>query len=343
MIRRIPAGAYALVLAAALVGLIVLSITVGSVRILSGDVWAIVAHRLTGSPEPWWTPARASIVWDSRLPRALTAALVGAALAMAGAAAQVVTRNPLADPYLLGVSSGAGFGVVAVTILGWGSGAGSQITIPVAAFLGGLAPLAISLLLGGAMRSTTAMILIGIAVGQVFSAFITFTLLVVAKDQQLAGVMHWMAGGFGDARWSHLGVPAVLLVVVAAALLLGGRRLDLLHAGEDGARALGMNVTGFRVAILLAVSLLAGVSVALAGGIGFVGLLVPHLARLLVGVSARRLLPIAALSGAVVMVAADTAARSVTTRLEVPVGVVTALVGAPILVVMLWREQRGLR
>lgn len=318
-----------------------LAVSLGSVRIPFDEVWRILAHAAVGDTVPvTWSGAREAIVIGSRLPRCLTAVLVGACLALAGASAQGVTRNPLADPYLLGVSSGAGFGVVLVTILGVGSGMAAHVVLPIAAFLGGLVPLAVALLIGGRFQQPTAVILVGVAVGQVFSALITFCLLVVANEQQLSSVMHWMAGGFGGSRWETVWAPAVALVGVGTVMIASGRRMDLLHTGEDGATALGLNVRRFRLWHLLGVSLLAGVSVSVAGGIGFVGLLVPHLAGFLVGTSARRQLPAAALLGALAMVLADTAARSVTTSLEVPVGVITALVGAPVFLLMLLRQQR---
>ena len=317
-------GALLVGLAVALAIVLGLAVSLGSVRIPVGDVWAIVGARLApGTFETWWTAARESIVIDSRLPRALTAAVVGASLAMSGAVAQAVTRNPLADPYLLGVSSGAGFMVVLVSVLGFGAGLLGVFTIPVAAFVGAMIPLFLAL-------------------AQIFSALITFCILVLADDRHVTSVMHWIAGGFGDARWSTLIFPTITLVVVGTALLLSSRWMDVLQTGDDGAAALGMNVRRFRVLSLLAVSVLAGAAVSVAGGIGFIGLLIPHLAGFIVGTRAIRLLPAAALLGAVAMVAADTAARSVAQSTEVPVGVITALVGAPIFVWMLYRQYRRL-
>lgn len=337
-----PAAYAGLLIALVVAGVMMvgLGVALGSVRIPLAEVWAILADQLGLGGDAWWTQARERIVLDSRLPRVITAALVGACLALAGGVSQAVTRNPLADPYLLGVSSGAGFGVVLVSVAGVGAGALGWFTIPAAAFVGGLIPLAVSLVIGGRFRQSTAVILVGVAMGQIFSALITFFLLVVANEQQLSTVMHWLAGGFGASRWETVAAPAVGLVVVGSLLLASGRRLDLLHTGDDGAAALGMNVRRFRVWQLLGVSLLAGLAVAVAGGIGFIGLLIPHLAGFLVGISARRLLPVAALLGAVAMMGADTLARSIDSRIEVPVGVITALVGAPVFVVMLLRRYR---
>jgi iron complex transport system permease protein len=336
-------GALLVGLAVALAIVLGLAVSLGSVRIPVGDVWAIVGARLApGTFETWWTAARESIVIDSRLPRALTAAVVGASLAMAGAVAQAVTRNPLADPYLLGVSSGAGFMVVLVSVLGFGAGLLGVFTIPVAAFVGAMIPLFLALLIGGRYPQPTAIILVGVALAQIFSALITFCILVLADDRHVTSVMHWIAGGFGDARWSTLIFPTITLAVVGTALLFSSRWMDVLQTGDDGAAALGMNVRRFRVLSLLAVSVLAGAAVSVAGGIGFIGLLIPHLAGFIVGTRAIRLLPAAALLGAVAMVAADTAARSVAQSTEVPVGVITALVGAPIFVWMLYRQYRRL-
>ncbi|MFE4501369.1 FecCD family ABC transporter permease [Rhodococcus sp. NPDC056743] len=336
-------GALLAGLLVALAAMLGLAVSFGSVRIPVGDVWAIVGARLApGTFETWWSAARESIVIDSRLPRALTAAVVGASLAISGAVAQAVTRNPLADPYLLGVSSGAGFMVVLVSVLGIGVGVLGVFTIPVAAFVGAMIPLFLALVIGGRYPQPTAIILVGVALAQIFSALITFCILVLADDRHVTSVMHWIAGGFGDSRWSTLIFPTVALLVVGAALMLSARWMDVLQTGDDGAAALGMNVRRFRVLSLLAVSVLAGAAVSVAGGIGFIGLLIPHLAGFVVGTRAIRLLPAAGLLGAVAMVAADTVARSVSESTELPVGVITALVGAPIFVWMLYRQYRRL-
>ncbi len=338
-----------LALAAALLASLAASVSLGSVTIPFGDVWAIVAHAVTpsswwtGSWAPWWTPAREVIVVDSRLPRALTAACVGAALAVAGVVAQAVTRNALADPYLLGVSSGAGFGVVLVIVAGLGAGALGAFTLPAAAFAGALLPLTGTIAVSAKARDVTAVILAGVAMSMVFSALITFFVLVVGDDHTLGNVMRWLAGGFGDARWSTLAVPAVAALLVGGGVMASGRRLNLLHAGDDGAAALGMHVRRFRLLALLAVSLLTAAAVSVSGAIGFVGLLVPHAAGFLVGRSAVRLIPVAALGGALVLVLADVAARTLSPATELPVGVVTAMAGGPVFLAMLWRQysRRG--
>ncbi|WP_373863567.1 FecCD family ABC transporter permease [Nocardia vermiculata] len=331
-------------LLAALAMAVAAAVSVGTVSIPLGDVWAIVVHRVV--PElfaPWWSEAREAIVVESRLPRALTAAVVGASLAVAGGVAQAVTRNPLADPYLLGVSSGAGFGVVVVTVFGVGAGMWGAFTLPVAAFLGALLPLAGTIVVAHRAHDATAVVLVGAAMTMAFSALVTFVLLVLGDDHELGTVMRWLAGGFGDAGWTVLWAPTVVFAGVGLAVLGCHRRLDLLLTGDDGATALGMNVPRFRVLLLLAVSLLTAGAVAVSGAIGFVGLLIPHLAGYLAGRSSVRLLPTSAALGALSLVLADMLARSVSHSTELPVGVVTGLLGGPVFLVMLWRRYGMVR
>lgn len=328
---------------APLLGLLALAVAVGvslgSVSIPLGDVWAIVAHRAApGSFTPWWSEAREAIVIESRLPRSLMAAAVGASLAVAGGVAQAVTRNPLADPYLLGVSSGAGFGVVVLTVLGVGAGMWGVFTLPMAAFLGALLPLAGVVLVARRAHDTTAIVLVGAALTMMFGALNTFTLLVLGDDHQLGTVMRWLAGGFGDAGWTMLLAPVSILAVAGVLVMLSSRHLDLLLTGDDGATAMGMNVPRFRLLMLLLVSMLTAGAVAVSGTIGFIGLLIPHLAGYVTGRTSARLLPTAAVLGAVALVLADIAARSVSDGAELPVGVVTGIVGGPVFLIMLWRR-----
>lgn len=337
--RRRPLWFILVPLVALLLMSIAAGVSLGSVSIPIGDVWAIVTHRIApGAFTPWWTEAREAIVIESRLPRALMAAAVGASLAVAGGVAQSVTRNPLADPYLLGVSSGAGFGVVVLTVLGIGAGVWGVFTLPMAAFLGALLPLAGVILVARRAHDTTAIVLVGAAMTMVFGALNTFVLLVLGDDHQLGTVMRWLAGGFGDAGWTMLWAPLSILAVAGTVVLLCSRHLDLLLTGDDGATAMGVNVPRFRILMLLLVSLLTAGAVAVSGTIGFIGLLVPHLAGYLTGRTSVRLLPTAAVLGAVALVLADIAARSVSDGAELPVGVVTGVIGGPVFLFMLWRR-----
>ncbi|GAA2783322.1 iron ABC transporter permease [Saccharopolyspora taberi] len=324
----------ALLVALVLVG--ALAVSMGSVDLPLSQVWRILAAPVL-PVEQDWTQVRAAIVWDSRLPRVVTAIVVGAGLALAGGIAQLVTANPMADPYLLGVSQGAGLAVASTTVLGFGAGV---VGLPVAAFAGGLAMLLVVLAVAGRSGSVTTLVLGGLAVGEIAYAMTSLVLHAFATGDQAKQVLFWMTGGLGSARWEMLPVPGAVLALGLVATIAAGRWMNLLHAGDDAAAAMGMNPRVFRMAALVAVSLLAGTTVAVAGGIVFVGLLVPHAATFLVGSEARRMLSVSAVLGAVFLVMADLVARLVIAPSELPVGVLTAIVGGPLFLVMLWRRRR---
>lgn len=318
----------------------VLAVSLGSVQMPLEQTWRVLAEPVLPGVEADWSRLHAAIVWNSRLPRVATGAVVGAALALAGGIAQLVTANPMADPYLLGISQGGGFAVCLVSVLGIGAGAAGIATQPIAAFLGGLAALTLVLAVAGRSGSVTALVLGGLAIGQVASALTSLVLHIAATGDQAKQVMFFSVGGLGAARWELLAVPAAVLVGALLVALAVGRWMNLLHAGDDGAAALGMNARRFRVLALIGVSLLGGTAVAVAGGIAFVGLLVPHAAAFLVGSESRRMLSVSALLGAVFLVLADLAARLVVAPTELPVGVLTALVGGPLFLFMLRRHRR---
>ncbi|MHA6798225.1 FecCD family ABC transporter permease [Bounagaea algeriensis] len=318
-----------------------LAVSLGSVHLPLTQVWQVLAGPFVPGIDSDASAVREAIVWNSRLPRVATGAVVGASLALAGGIAQLVTSNPMADPYLLGISQGGGLGIALVTVLGIGAGTLGMATQPVAAFLGGLAALSVVLVVAGRSGSVTALVLGGLAAGQVAGALTSLVLYLSATGDQAKQVMFWSTGGLGAARWELLGPPAAVLGVALFASLLAGRWMNLLHAGDDGAAALGLNARRFRVLALLGVSLLGGASVAVAGGIAFVGLLVPHAATFLVGSEARAMLSVSALLGAVFLVLADLAARVLFAPAELPVGVLTALVGGPLFLLMLRRHRRS--
>ncbi|WP_371503946.1 FecCD family ABC transporter permease [Allokutzneria sp. NRRL B-24872] len=337
--KRPPLLFTVLALTAAVVVVCVLAVSFGSVWLPLSHVWGILAEPFA----PWlvdvtWSPVRASIVWDSRLPRVAMAVVVGAALAIAGAIAQIVTRNPLADPYLLGVSQGAGLTASLVMVLG--VEVLGMVALPPVAFVGALGVLLAVLAISGRSGSVSVLVLAGLAVGQVCSAGLSLVIFLHAKGDQAKQVLFWLAGGLGDARWDALAVPAVVLVLAVLGGIVAGRRINLLHAEDDAATALGVNPRRFRLVMLIGVSLLAGTSVAVAGGIGFVGLIVPHVATFLVGSDARRLLPVSALLGAGFLVAADLLGRLLASPSELPVGVITSAVGGPLFILMLLRNRR---
>ncbi|MFF4099437.1 FecCD family ABC transporter permease [Streptomyces sp. NPDC001903] len=331
-------------LAVALLASAVAGLALGPVRIAPGRVLDIVL----GGPGQR-TGAFASIVWDVRMPRLLLGAVVGAGLAVAGTVLQALVRNQLADPFLLGASSGASLGAVLVIVLGAGAaatggalGAIGALGVPAAAFAGSMGALVAVYAMArrGGTMTTGRLILAGVAVQYILSALTSLVLVLAAHPDQIRSVLFWTLGGLGGARWGELALPGAALLVGTALLTALARPLDLLLAGEEGARTLGLDTGRFRAAVFVLTSLVIGVLVAYSGAIGFVGLMVPHAARMVVGAGHRALLPVAALGGAVFLTLADLVARTAAAPEEIPVGVVTALVGGPFFLWMLRRSTR---
>ncbi|MFI5754463.1 FecCD family ABC transporter permease [Streptomyces sp. NPDC051569] len=323
-------------LAAALAAAVVAGLALGSVRIPPGQVLTI----LTGGAEP--SPFR-TIVLDVRLPRVLLGAIVGAGLAVVGTVLQALVRNRLADPFLLGISSGASAGAVLVLVLGIGGGITTTVAMPAAAFAGSLLALVLVYALArqGPTMTGGRLLLAGVAVSYILSALTTLVLVVSARPEHFQEALYWSLGGLGSARWGTLLLPAVVLAAGIALLMTLARPLDLLLVGEEGATVLGLDTARFRAAVFVLASLVTGVMVAASGAVGFIGLLVPHAARMAVGATHRALLPVAALGGAVVLVAADLAARTVAAPQDIPVGVLTALTGGPLFLWLMRRRPEG--
>ncbi|MFI8517240.1 FecCD family ABC transporter permease [Streptomyces sp. NPDC085481] len=318
------------------------SLALGSVRIPPGQV----LDALTGQAGP--SPYR-TIVLDVRLPRVLLGAVVGAGLAVVGAVLQALVRNRLADPFLLGISSGASAGAVAVIVLGTGvfggvlGGATTTVALPAGAFAGALLALVLVYALarrGGTMTGAR-LVLAGVAVSYILSALTTLLLVVAGRPEQFQEALFWSLGGLGSARWDSLALPAAVLALGIGALLTLARPLDLLLVGEEGATVLGLDTARFRAAVFVLASLVTAVMVAASGAVGFIGLMVPHAARLAVGAPHRRLLPVCALGGALALVLADLAARTVAAPQDLPVGVLTALTGGPFFLWLMRRRPEG--
>lgn len=280
------------------------------------------------------------ILFEIRLPRILLAILVGAALSVAGAGYQALLRNPLADPYVLGVSSGAALGA----ILSLALAEQFAVATPVAAFAGALATIAVVYSLGrqGGQLAPYTLLLAGIVTASFLSALIIF-LMNFLSGRDLRGAAYWLMGDLSNPAASPLGplgLSVLTLIAVGAVCLLAGD-LNLLLGGEPEAAQLGVNVRRTKLIVYLAASLATALAVSVSGAIGYVGLLVPHLVRLLFGSDYRLLVPVAALAGAVVLLAADTLARTVIAPSELPVGAVTAVVGAPVFIYLLRRPVLG--
>ena len=304
----------------------VVSLGFGPARVPVDVVWQILLNKLFGIGDMNWSAGQEHIVWLIRVPRMLLGALVGAGLALIGAVLQAVTRNPLADPHLLGVTSGATLGAV-IVVLHVGEIVG-LLTLPLAAFIGAL--LSMLLVLAIASRhgrlDSDRLLLCGVAVSFVMMA-VANTLLFLGDHRASSAVLFWMLGGLGLARWELLAIPSAS-VLLGLVLLLGmARPLNALMAGEQTAVTLGLNARNVRLRVFLIASLMTGVLVAISGSIGFVGLMIPHIARRLVGAEHRRLLPVSALLGSVFLVWVDVAARTLIAPEDLPIGVATAAIG----------------
>ncbi len=315
-----------------------LSLVFGAAQVPLERVLAILARQLFGiEPAVAVSVGQDSIVWQLRAPRVLLGALVGAGLALVGTALQAVTRNPLADPHLLGVSSGAAFGAVLV-VLYLGEFAG-MLSLPLAAFVGAMASMLLVLAIasrGGRLHSER-LLLAGVAVSFVMMAASNL-LLYLGNPHAASSVLFWMLGGLGLARWELLWLPALCLLLALVVLLGLGRALNALMAGEQSAVSLGLEPRRVRLLVFVVASLLTGVLVSLSGAIGFVGLMLPHVARFLVGAEHRHVLPVAALLGALFLVWVDVAARTWLAPQDLPIGIVTAAIGGAFFVALLRRR-----
>ncbi|WP_243059235.1 iron ABC transporter permease [Nocardioides sp. SR21] len=323
-----------------LVATIVVGVGVGAFSVPPGTVARVVTHHLVGWPaEQTWSAPVDAIVWQVRMPRVLLGALVGAGLAVCGVALQAMVRNVLADPYLLGVNSGASTGAAAAILFGFGAGY-VEYTLQVTAFLGALAAsLLVFLVARSAGRVTSIRLLLaGVAVGYALYALTSFLIFASGSAEGARSVMFWLLGSLALAQW-NLPFLVVAVVVVAATILLTiwGRRLDALAIGDETAHTLGVRPDRFRLLLLVVVALCVGVVVSAAGSIGFVGLVVPHLARRAVGGTHVRVVAAAALMGAILLIWADVLARTLFAPQEIPIGIITSLVGAPFLLVLIRR------
>jgi len=295
---------------------------------------SLCAGELWLTPDQWFTPQGELFVWQLRLPRTLAVIATGAALALCGTVMQALFNNPLAEPGLLGVSNGAGIGLVLGVLLG----SGSLWSLAAAAMAGALVITLILLHFAYRQLSSSRLLLVGVALGIICSAMMTWAVY-FSSTLDLRQLMYWMMGGFGGVDWRY-GWLIASLVPVTGALLASARPLNLLALGEIPARQLGLPLLLWRNLLVLAMGWLVGVSVALAGAIGFIGLVVPHLLRLCGITDHRYLLHAAALAGAAVLLAADIVARLLLTSAELPIGVVTATLGAPLFILLLIKSSR---
>ena len=318
---------------------LIFAVTIGPVYISPITVWNIIFAHVFGLAQGDWSTGQDNIVWLIRLPRVLLAGIVGAGLAVVGVAMQASVRNPLADPYILGTSSGASVGAVLVITLGYNFF--DPYSLSVTAFLGALGSFAVVFALAqtGGRVSPTRLILAGVATAYILSAITSF-ILFMGDERAVRAVLFWMLGTMAGAKWEFLTLPAAALAVGVTVLILQARSMNAILAGEETATALGVDTQRFRRQLLIVAALLTGVMVAVSGAIGFVGLMMPHIIRLVVGSDHRKVLPASALAGGVFLIWVDVAARTIVQPQELPVSVITALVGAPFFLWLLrWRRH----
>ncbi|EPL09069.1 MULTISPECIES: iron ABC transporter permease [Pseudomonas] len=321
--------ALALLLLALLAG-----VAIGETAIEPQVVLQVLANKLWGAGYVL-DPIDEGVVWNYRLTRALVAAACGAGLATCGVILQSLLRNPLADPYLLGISAGASTGAVLVALIGVGGG---LVSLSAGAFVGAMAAFALVTLLArasGSSSGTGQIILAGIAGSQLFNALTAFLITKSASSEQARGIMFWLLGNLSGVRWPSVWLAVPVAVVGLVVCLWHRRALDAFTFGSDSAASLGIPVRRVQFVLVACAALVTAVMVSIVGSIGFVGLVIPHAVRLLLGTGHSRLLPASALGGALFLIAADVLSRTLIKGQVIPVGVVTALVGAPVFALIL--------
>lgn len=323
---------------------IVVSLSLGSANLPISEVWRILLNKIPGLGRlitPDWQTTSETIILKVRLPRLALALVVGAALAVAGAGFQGVLRNPLADPYTLGVATGASVGASIIILTGMQTALG-QWTVPLVAFVTGIMTLVIVFRLAGTqgvMRLET-LILSGVVVQAFLGAFVSF--MVTLSKSVVNEILFWQMGSVAMRGWSYSGIVLPYLIVGTAVLLYFGRSLNLLALGERQAAHLGVNVSRTRLVVLIVSTLMTAAAVSVSGVVAFVGLVIPHLVRLVVGPDYRLIIPLSTIVGSVYLIWADTLARLVLSPKDIPLGIVTALLGAPFFAYLLSRQKKRL-
>jgi len=321
---------------------ILLSVAIGAVYIPPASIARIILSVVSYQPDPGiLSDTMTTIVVQLRLPHMILIAIAGAALGASGAAYQGLFQNPLADPYLIGVASGAGLGAVLAMSLSWPSNLLGFFSIPVAAFVGAAVTVILVYRLArfGNVLSTTNLILAGVAVGSFASALTSFIMLESAGEVRRA--IAWLLGGSTVTGWAPVVASLPYITLSLGILIASGYALNVLQFGDEQAQQLGLPVERIKILVILAASLATATAVSFTGVIGFVGLIVPHMIRILWGPDYRQLIPLSILAGATTLLIADLLARMLLAPQELPIGVITALAGAPFFIWILRRAQRG--
>ena len=333
-----------LLLLAVLIAALFWALSIGTVHLPSDVIAVALLDQLRGDlpiEAPGQGPVH-DIVWLLRLPRLLLAAIIGAGLAVCGVIMQAIVKNPLADPYILGISAGASLGATAAVLLGIGAALGEN-AIGIAAFLGAFAVSLGVLFIAniGGRASAMKLLLGGMALSAVCSAFSSFIVYFANDKEGMQTITYWMMGSFAGAHWSSLQVIAPIILAAVCFFWTQSRILNLMLLGDETAVTLGTDLHAYRQGYLLISSLIVGVVVYAAGMIGFVGLIVPHVVRMLIGTDHKKLIPVSALAGAILLVVADGLCRVIIPRTELPIGILISLIGAPCFVYLMVKRTYG--
>jgi iron complex transport system permease protein len=330
-------------LAAALVVIIVVATSIGSVKVPFATTIQVLLDKLPFVDiHQTWPGATATIIWDIRLPRVILAGMVGAALSIAGATYQGLFRNPLADPYLIGVAQGASVGAITGFLLPAAWNVSAFGLVPILAFIGAILATVIVYLLAkvGKTLPVTTLILSGVALSALLSSVSSF--LIISSGDKMHGILFWLMGSFSLSKWSEVGIALPYIVIGTAVIIVFARLLNVMQLDEEQAQQLGVNVEKYKILLLAAATLITAASVSFVGTIGFVGILVPHAVRLIWGADHRYLLPLAVLTGAIFMILTDLVSRTVLSPTEIPIGVITAVCGAPFFLYLLRRRKKAI-
>ncbi|MBO3446103.1 iron ABC transporter permease [Clostridium sp. CCUG 7971] len=334
---------WTIALSIVLVITIIGAIAIGSTYIEPGVVYKVLLNKLSNGAifEPTWNTMFENIIWEIRLPRVILGGICGAGLALCGVLMQCVTKNPIAEPYILGISSGASCGAVAVIVLGGISTLGIS-SITAGAFVGSILSGVLVFAIGtqmGKTTSTTRLVLSGMAISTIFSALTNLLIYSAKNSNQAKNALFWTIGSLGGAKWDVLLIPFIALVIVVIISFIMSKSLDVLLLGDDSAIILGINVKFVKSILIILATLLTSTLVAITGAIGFIGLVVPHVCRTIAGSDHKKLIILSSLVGSIFLILSDVAARGLFPPIEIPIGIITSLVGGPFFLYLISKKN----
>lgn len=326
-----------------LIGTIIASIAIGSTYIQPQEVYKVLINKITNGIifNNAGSTMTQNIIWEIRFPRVILGAICGAGLAICGVLMQCVTKNPIAEPYILGISSGASCGAVFIIVLGGVASVGIH-SITIGAFIGSLISGILVFAIGtqmGKTTSTTRLVLTGMAISTIFSALTNLLIYSAKNSNQAKNALFWTIGSLGGAKLDVLLIPFLALIIVIIAVFIMSKSLDVLLLGDDSAIILGINVSLLKSVILILATLLTSTLVAITGAIGFIGLVVPHICRTIVGSDHKKLIVLASLIGAIFLIISDVLARGLFPPVEIPIGIITSLIGGPFFLYLISKKN----